>query len=133
MERHNVNSKFLELIVGIMAICVPIAIGAFMWPEIKTSFLTIHRTSLQSHPIYIYYEIDDEIFKIAVKDYQEFESDLPMTKIQLTFNGEYFSVPLSEKDRFIQRNGANNVTLSVIDDDGNVVPELSDIHRVPGY
>jgi hypothetical protein len=84
----------------------------------------------QSNQIYIYYQWDEEFFKIHISEREEFETDAPSAKMSITVDGRHYLVPLDRIDEFMEY--YPNAKLSVLDENHDVIPELS-IHRVPGY
>ena len=119
------NSKSnIQTALGILAICIPLILGCFIWADIKKAFTST------SDEVFIFYMVEDNVLKIPINIQAEFESNVPTAKICVTVNGGDYAVPLDEMEEFMKRNP--NARLSVLDENHDLIPELS-IHRVPGY
>ena len=123
MAQHLIKPKFFQIFIGIIAICIPMIIGIIMWPTINASF----------QKVYIHYKVGDDYYKISINKHKEFEADMPEAKICVTYDGKNFEIPINLIDDVIRGYGANNITLSVLDENNNVIQEQSSIHRIPGY
>jgi uncharacterized protein YxeA len=123
MTLQHFQPRFSKIIIGIIAICIPVGIGFIIWPEIKASLQTT----------YVYYKVDEKYYKIHINKHKEFETDMPDAKICVSYNGEDYEVPINLKDEMIKKYGANNITLTVLDRNNDVIRKQSSIHRVPGY
>ena len=123
MTKALFTPKFYQIIIGIIALCIPVVMGFIIWPKIQAIF----------SDVYIYYEVDGEVFKISIKDYEEFESDLPEAHIYLTVDKKNYCISISQKEEFVNDFGPDNVTLTVLNKNNHPLSRLSKIHRVPGY
>lgn len=133
MERF----KSTKTTLGILALCIPLVLGLAIWPDIKSTFSQNNIDDEQvkqakTEDVRICYQVDERRAKVRLDKQKEFEEQYPNAKMLLTVDGRYYAIPLNEIAEFIKYYGADNVKLTVYDENKNPIPELS-THRVPGY
>lgn len=127
MTQSPRHSKYLQLLIGIIVIYIPIIAGSIMWTDIKNTQLFNRKKDSNYH---IYHDVDGRIAEVALSSQKLFEDKYPAAKICLTVQGRDYRIPLDKIDEFMTHYG-DKARLSVLEN-RELVPHLS-IHKVPGY